>query len=87
MVFDDRIEFISSRTRETVLKFSPREVIGGHTQEVGVGAKETEKDIAIGGVHTFDEDPVCQQLRYGRLNLLHICFKKYTNGIGRDQKF
>jgi len=62
MVFDDHIEVISSRTGETALKFSPREMIGGHAQEVGVSVNEAEEDIAISGVHTFDDDP-CQPLR------------------------
>ena len=62
MVFDDHIEVISSRTGETALKFSPREVIGGHAQEVGVSVSEVAEDIVISGVHTFDDDP-CQPLR------------------------
>ena len=44
MVFDDHIEVISSRTGEYALKFLPREVTGGHAQEVGVSANEAEED-------------------------------------------
>ena len=63
MVFDDHIEVISSRTRETVLKFSPREATIGQAQEVGVEAKEREEDIGIGGIHTLDEGDLSQPLR------------------------
>ena len=65
MVFDDHIEVISARTNATVLKFSPREVIG--TQDAGNSSrdigKESECDnagsrVATGGYFTLDESEI-----------------------------